>query len=200
MHNYLNHVDALFQTLNRYTSGTAYIPDAVTTSMPKSPLINASNLATELQQLTGSDIPIHTIDCFDISHFQSKSIVGSAVRFTNGVPDKNAFRRFIVRTITQQNDYAALQEIVQRRYRNPENIPDLILIDGGIGQLHAAQAVLITARIASLAKREETLFCAAHPHGIKLDLHTDTGKTLIALRDYTHHFAITYHRLKQRIV
>ena len=200
LYHYLHHVDALFQTLNRYTNGTAYIPDAVATSMPMCPLITSDTLAVELQVLVGGNSPIHTIDCFDISHFQSQSIVGSAVRFTNGVPDKQAFRRFIIRSLTQQNDYAALQEIVQRRYRKKEDLPDLILIDGGIGQLHAVQAVLITPLIASLAKKEEMLYCLAHPRGIKLNLHNDTGKTLIALRDYTHHFAITYHRLKRRIV
>lgn len=219
LHEYLSHVDSLFQTLNRYTSGTAYIPEAVTTSMPtaalpalrsspairsvsevwKSEVGTSSSLATELQILVGGTTPIHIIDCFDISHFQSKNIVGSAVRFIDGLPDKQAFRRFMIKTLEKQNDYAALQEIVTRRYKTPADLPDLILIDGGIGQLHAAQKALTTPLIAALAKREETLFCPAHPQGIKLDLHTDAGKTLIALRDYTHHFAITYHRLKRRI-
>lgn len=199
LHGYLTHIDNLFQTLNQYTSSMVYVPDAVTTSMPATPIPRSATLAAELQALIGSEKPIHTIDCFDISHFQSKSIVGSAIRFTDGVVDKEGFRRFIVRSITQQNDYAALQEIVQRRYKKEGDFPDLILIDGGIGQLNAAQAVLTTPLIASLAKREETLFCPAHPQGIKLDLHTDMGKTLIALRDYTHHFAITYHRLKRRV-
>ncbi len=199
LYNYLNHVDSLFQTLNRYTSGTAYIPEAVTRTMPANPIPLTDTLALALQELVGSEKPIHTIDCFDISHFQSKSIVGSAVRFTDGIPDKQQFRRFMIRSLTQQNDYAAIQEIVKRRYKKTEELPDLILIDGGIGQLHAAQEVLTTPLIASLAKREETLYCPAHPQGIKLDLHSETGKTLIALRDYTHHFAITYHRLKRRI-
>lgn len=199
LYNYLNHVDSLFQTLNRYTSGTAYIPEAVTRTMPTSLVPLSDTLSTELQALVGGNKPIHTIDCFDISHFQSKSIVGSAVRFTDGIPDKQQFRRFMIRSLTQQNDYAALQEIVKRRYKNSADLPDLILIDGGIGQLNAAQEVLTTPLIASLAKREETLYCPAYPQGIKLDLHSQAGKTLIALRDYTHHFAITYHRLKRRI-
>jgi excinuclease ABC subunit C len=202
LHEYLTHVDSLFQTLNRYTSGTAYIPQAVTTSMPSAIApseLTSQALATELQTLVGGEKPIHIIDCFDISHFQSKNIVGSAVRFIDGIPDKQAFRRFMIKTLEKQNDYAAIREIVTRRYKNPADLPDLILIDGGIGQLNAAQAVLTTPLIAALAKREETLYCPAHPHGIKLDLHTDAGKTLIALRDYTHHFAITYHRLKRRI-
>ena len=139
-----------------------------------------------------------TIDCFDISHFQSSYLVGSCVRFSNGVPDKNNFRRFKIKTLQTQNDYAALQEIISRRYRNPEEIPDLILIDGGKGQLSAAQAVLPNATIISLAKREETIFSTSFPEGKKLDIHTPVGQLLIALRDYAHHFAITYHKLRRK--
>lgn len=199
LHAYLQHVDTLFYTLNQYNSALLYAPDATTKLLTIAPPIVSPTLAAALQELVGAPKPIHSIDCFDISHFQSKSIVGSAVRFTNGVPDKNAFRRFIVRSLNQQNDYAALQEIVKRRYKKEADIPDLILIDGGVGQRNAALAVMPTALIASLAKREETLYCPAHPDGIILDLHTEEGKTLVALRDYTHHFAITYHRLKRRI-
>ena len=143
--------------------------------------------------------PIYnTINCFDISHFQSASIVGSCIRFKNGVPDKNKFRRFKVRTIEQQDDCAALQEIVARRYRNPEDLPDLILIDGGKGQRNAVKHLFPQATFISLAKREERLFSDARPEGIVLDLQDDTGKMLIALRDYAHHFAITYHRKRQQ--
>lgn len=199
LHDYLQHVDTLFYTLNKYNSSLLYASAAASTLMPAETATISPTLSDELQELVGSEEPIHTIDCFDISHFQSRSIVGSAVRFTNGIPDKKEFRRFIVRTLNQQNDYAALQEIVKRRYKKEADLPDLILIDGGIGQRNATLAVMPTVLIASLAKREETLYCPAHPDGIVLDLHTDAGKTLIALRDYTHHFAITYHRLKRRI-
>ena len=95
-----------------------------------------------MQELFHLKKPPHTIDCFDISHFQSRYIVGACIRFTNGVPDKNNFRRFKIKTFKEQNDYAALQEVVARRYKNPADIPDLVVIDGGLGQLHAIEKIL----------------------------------------------------------
>ncbi len=155
-------------------------------------------VAQELQKLTNSPMPIRTIDCFDISHFQSNQMVGSCIRFTNGKPEKDKFRRFKIKTLDQQNDYAALQEITQRRYRDATDLPDLILIDGGKGQLSAVLQVLPNARCISLAKKEETVFGTTISKGIKLDLKTGVGKLLIALRDYAHHFAISYHRLRRK--
>ena len=102
---------------------------------------------------------IKTIDCFDISHFQSSYLVGSCIRFSNGVPDKNNFRRFKIKTLQTQNDYAALQEIVARRYRNPEEIPDLMMIDGGKGQLSAVQAVC-PMQLLLVLQNEKKLFIA----------------------------------------
>ena len=115
------------------------------------------------------------------------------MRFTNGVPDKNMFRRFNIKTLDEQNDYAALQEIVTRRYAK-DPLPDLILIDGGKGQLSSVKKVLPNANIVSLAKKEELLFADQFPHGLPLDVKTNFGKLLIALRDYAHHFAISHHR------
>ena len=114
------------------------------------------------------------------------------------MPDKNNFRRFKIKTMQTQNDYAALQEIVSRRYRNPEEIPDLIMIDGGKGQLSAAQAVMPNGTIISLAKREETVYSNTLPEGKKLDIHSPVGQLLIAIRDYAHHFAISYHKLRRK--
>ncbi len=124
-------------------------------------------------------------------------MVGSCVRFTDGVPDKNAFRRFKIKTLDQQNDYAALQEIIARRYKDSKNIPDLIVIDGGKGQYSAAKKIVPQGTIVSLAKREETLFTPLFPDGKKLDIHTKVGQLLIALRDYAHHFAISYHKKRR---
>lgn len=198
---YLQTVDAIFETLNHHLSHATYASAVAHALTPRtySPRIDSPDiLAHELQQLTGSNRPIRTIDCFDISHFQSKHIVGSCIRFVDGKPDKAKFRRFMVKTLSQQNDYAALQEIISRRYKkHPDDMPDLILIDGGIGQLNAIRSILPDAPLASLAKREERLHTLDNQEGIILDKHTTTGQTLIALRDYTHHFAITYHRLKQ---
>ncbi|HLJ31346.1 MAG TPA: hypothetical protein VKU36_02830, partial [Candidatus Babeliales bacterium] len=130
--------------------------------------------------------------------FQSSYLVGSCVRFTDGKPEKSCFRHFKIKTLIEQNDYAALQEIIQRRYRDKNDLPDLIVIDGGKGQLSAAYAVLPGAPIVSLAKREETIYGPQFPDGIRLDIQTDVGKLLIALRDYAHHFAISFHRLKRK--
>lgn len=136
-----------------------------------------------------------TIDCFDISHKQGTFMVGSCVRFTAGQPEPDKFRRFKIKTVIGQNDYASLREIVSRRYRDVGDLPDLILIDGGKGQLHAVDDLFPGAEFASLAKREETIFSCRIPEGKKLDLQSFTGQVIVALRDYTHHFAISYHRL-----
>ena len=156
---------------------------------------NYQETAQEIQTFLHLKKAPISIDCFDISHFQSRYIVGSCVRFTNGVPDKNKFRRFKITSLTTQNDYAALQEIVTRRYKKPEDIPDLVVIDGGKGQRNAVLEVFKDAPCVSLAKREEILFSDAHPQGRQLFVNEPVGKLFISLRDYAHHFAISYHRL-----
>ena len=148
-----------------------------------------------LQKLLKLPHPAHTIDCFDISHKQGHHIVGSSVRFTDGAPDTAMCRHFKIKTLNQQNDYAALQEVAQRRYKNDNEYPNLILVDGGKGQLGAVRAVIPHATCVSIAKREERIFGPnLPPDGLKLDQKSVGGKTLIALRDYAHHFAISYHR------
>ena len=214
LHEYLNSFDAISQTLRIKFSPSKYNTDIFLALNPFEPPLehNLTQLKDPIKDLTKFDAeidkqlqqflnlkkPVETIDCFDISHFQSQSLVGSCVRFTHGQPDKNNFRRFMIKTLTQQNDYAALQEIVARRYKNKEEIPDLILIDGGKGQLNAIKNLVPETTVLSLAKREETLFGPQFPEGIKLDVKTPVGKLFMALRDYAHHFAIDYHRLKTR--
>lgn len=208
LHEYIANFETIFETIRTHFTESKYATDIATVSTPsyfasyfaeatKDRPHDPYRLAKELQKFFNLQSPVHTIDCFDISHFQSRSIVGSCIRFRDGKPDKNRFRRFQVRSLVEQNDYAALQEIVARRYRDPEDIPDLILIDGGKGQLNAVKSVLPNAQLISLAKREETVYGNAYPDGKVLDINSDIGKLLIALRDYAHHFAINYHRLKQ---
>jgi excinuclease ABC subunit C len=193
---YLDDVNLIFATLEHHYSQAKYADQIVATTTPKVYFAHMpSDIDEQLQQFLRTTAPIKTIDCFDISHFQGNYIVGSCIRFMQGRPDKNKFRRFRVRMITEQNDYAALQEIVFRRYKDATELPDLILIDGGKGQLSAVQQILPHAHIISLAKKEERLFGTYAPEGIKLDLQDPVGKILIALRDYAHHFAISYHRL-----
>lgn len=194
---YIENLDTIFETIETRFNEKKYEHDIFIATTPTSVKPRDEGLH-ELSSFLNIDKQIRTIDCFDISHFQSSYLVGSCIRFSNGVPDKNNFRRFKIKTLQTQNDYAALQEIVTRRYRDPQEIPDLVVIDGGKGQLSAVQAVLPNATIISLAKREETIFSNNLTEGKKLDIHSAVGQLLIAIRDYAHHFAISYHKLRRK--
>lgn len=192
-------IEPLFAALERPFSEHRFAKEVQSIVLPKT--LQESDYeaaAQELQELLHLERPPATLDCFDISHFQSSALVGSCVRFTNGKPDPNFFRRFKIKTLTRQNDYAALQEIVGRRYKHGD-FPDIIVIDGGKGQRNAVLSIVGPVTCVSLAKREERLFTEFAPEGIKLDYATPLGRLLIALRDYAHHFAITYHRSKRNI-
>lgn len=196
LHHYVQNLETIFTTLKTKFSEKKYEREIFLTTAPlDKKLIENHQLAIALQHTLQLQKPPYTIDCFDISHFQSSYMVGSSIRFRHGIPDKNKFRRFKIKTLSEQNDYAALQEIVTRRYRNPEEIPDLILIDGGKGQLNAIVSLLPQCHIISLAKKEELIFAPHLQEPIPLSLHSDVGRLLIGLRDYAHHFAITYHTL-----
>lgn len=150
-----------------------------------------------LQRLLSLPKPPRTIDCVDISHKQGHAMVGACVRFTNGVADTSGYRLFTIKSLDGQDDYAALQEVVTRRYREIDDLPDLLLVDGGKGQLAAVRAVCapeLPMQIISLAKREETIFSLQFPEGKVLDLTNSAAQLLIALRDYAHHTAISFHR------
>lgn len=198
LHEYVQNLDIIFQTIRTRFHEKKFEHDIFVASTPTK-IEPKSAALEELQNFLNLDKEIKTIDCFDISHFQSSYIVGSCVRFSNGIPDKNNFRRFKIKTLQIQNDYAALQEIIAHRYRDESNIPDLIIIDGGKGQLSAAQVILPQATVISLAKREETVFANTLPtEGKKLDIHSKVGQLLISIRDYAHHFAISYHKLRRK--
>jgi excinuclease ABC subunit C len=196
MREYIEHLEVIFATLKAKCAAREQA--VVSAVLPKSYEKNADpEVATAIQDLLKLDKPAHIIDCFDVSHFQSTHLVGSCIRFVDGVPDKKSFRRFAIRTLQEQNDYAALREIVSRRYKHKTDYPDLILIDGGKGQLNAILPLVPDVACASIAKREERVFSSKLPDGVMLDAHTKTGKLLISLRDYTHHFAVSYHRLRR---
>lgn len=198
LNEYAQNFDTIFQTIQTRFNEEKFADRAFKKMISDPTDLIDDTTAHELQTLLKTATLVYTIDCFDISHFQSRSIVGSCIRFTNGKPDKNSFRRFTIRSLHQQNDYAALQEIVTRRYKNSADIPDLIVIDGGKGQLSAVTKIFPKAPLVALAKREERLFSAHHPEGILLDVHTKIGKLLIAIRDYAHHFAVSYHKLRRK--
>ncbi len=193
---YITHINVIFKTLETKFSERKYTPEITEALLPKFKQSNYIKGFYELKDfLKLPELP-HSIDCFDISHFQSTSLVGSCVRFTDGEPDKNKFRRFTIKTMATQNDYAALHEIVSRRYKSGD-LPDIIFVDGGKGQRNAVKDLFPHVPCISLAKREERLFSKEYPDGTVLDLHTELGKLLVAMRDYAHHFAVSYHKLKR---
>ncbi len=151
-----------------------------------------------LQQMFLLPIAPRTIDCFDISHKQGRFMVGSCVRFKDGKPDKNNSRKFYIKSVDGIDDYASLKEVVNRRYKDSGQLPDLVLIDGGKGQLNAVRNLIPEGRCISLAKREEIVFTEKFPDGKKLDIRSFVGQALIALRDYAHHFALSFHRHVER--
>jgi len=157
-------------------------------------LAKQRSLSRQLKLLLKLDFEPRTVDCFDISHKQGTFMVGSCVRFKDGKPDTANFRKFNIKTVHQIDDYASLREIVGRRYKDLAQLPDLIVIDGGKGQLNAVQDLFPEAQFISLAKREETVFSKQLPEGRILDQKSYVGQMLMALRDYAHHFAITFHR------
>ncbi|MDR3647258.1 MAG: GIY-YIG nuclease family protein [Candidatus Babeliales bacterium] len=198
LHEYLQNLEGVITYLKIYYTETKYENEVSFMSSDICNVVETPNLINrKLQEFLNLDSQPITIDCFDISHFQSQYIVGSCVRFKNGIPEKNKFRRFKIKTLDTQNDYAALQEIVTRRYRDPNEIPDIIMIDGGKGQLNAVKNLFPKSVFVSLAKREEILFTPNNPDGIHLDIQTEVGRLLISIRDYAHHFAINYHRLRR---
>jgi len=148
--------------------------------------------------------PLRRIETYDISNIQGKQATGSMVVFTDGQPDKGQYRKFRIKIDNTPNDYAMLQEVLSRRFsgRHAEwKNPDLILIDGGKGQLNAARAVLeklsINIPLASIAKREEILFFyeAEKIKEVRLPFDSDALYLVQRMRDEAHRFGVSYHRL-----
>jgi excinuclease ABC subunit C len=143
-----------------------------------------------------------TIEAFDISNLGESFTVAGMVQFKSGMPNKNGYRRFKIKTVEGQNDFAMMMEVVTRRLRrlHDENqpFPDLLLIDGGPGQLNAAiDAIRLFAEppmIASLAKREEILYSPSSPEPVKLPPTHPARRLVERIRDEVHRYAITYHR------
>jgi excinuclease ABC subunit C len=148
--------------------------------------------------------PPRIIECFDNSHLQGTDLVSSMVYFEDGKPKKSEYRKFKNRTVLQNDDFAAMREAVERRYSRllAENsqLPDLIIVDGGKGQLSSAYSILqklgIENKVAviGLAKRLEEVFVPSNSEAIQLPRTSSSLKLLQSLRDEAHRFAITYHR------
>ncbi len=150
-----------------------------------------------------NSLPLH-IECFDNSNFQGSYPVSAMVCFKNGQPSKNDYRRFNVKTVVGANDFATMSEVVMRRYKRVIEeglpIPDLVIIDGGKGQLSAAMQSIeqlgLTGRVTvvGLAKNEEELFFPGDTESLKLPWDSESLKLIRRIRDEVHRFGITFHR------
>ena len=155
------------------------------------------------KQLYLPEIPLH-IECFDNSNFQGSYPVSAMVCFKNGVPDKSNYRRFNVKTVIGINDFATMKEVILRRYKRVLNemqpLPQLIIIDGGKGQLSAAMEAINELGLdgkttaIGLAKNEEEIFYPGDQQSIKLPWDSDSLKLIRRIRDEVHRFGITFHR------
>ena len=156
--------------------------------------------AEELQKALQLPNALERIDCFDISHTQGTETVASMVVFRNGKPCKKDYRRYkIESTEGKPDDFKSMQEVVYRRYKDYEELPSLVIIDGGKGQLSSALEVirglgLHELPVIGLAKREEEIFTEGSSESILLDRDSASLHLIQRIRDEAHRFAITYHR------
>jgi excinuclease ABC subunit C len=160
-----------------------------------------------MQEALGLPDPPKRIECFDISHIQGTDKVASMVVWEDGRMKKSDYRKFIIRTVVGNDDFASMREVVTRRYSRlqQENkpFPSLILIDGGLGQLHAAVEALeaigvINQPVASIAKREEIIYVyGQEDEPIKLDRYSPVLHLIQMVRDEAHRFAVTFHRTRR---
>ncbi|MFP4222780.1 MAG: excinuclease ABC subunit UvrC [Phycisphaeraceae bacterium] len=161
-----------------------------------------------LRRALGLGEPIRYIECFDIAHLQGGETVGSKVAFIDGRPLKNEYRRYRVKSVEGGNDdYASIREVVSRRYREAgrgqELYPDVIVIDGGLGQLHAAMEVfgdldVKPPMVISLAKKEELIYTQAKSEPIRLGRENPGLRLCQHIRDEAHRFAQHYHHILRR--
>jgi excinuclease ABC subunit C len=168
--------------------------------------LESSRALQALQTALSLPRPPGRIECFDISHIQGSETVASLVCFDRGRPNKDGYRKFKIKTVRGVDDFASMAEVVARRYRRVEKEglpwPDLILIDGGPGQLSAAARALaeVTDRkipLASLAKREEEIFQPGSPTPLRLPKDSPALQLLQRVRDEAHRFAVSFHRARR---
>jgi excinuclease ABC subunit C len=158
--------------------------------------------------LTLPELP-KRIECFDISHIQGAETVASMVVWEDGAMKKSDYRKYQIKTVEGVDDFASMREVVGRRYRRVQDeqkaMPSLILIDGGLGQLHAAAEALellgiTTQPLASIAKREEIIYLyGQEDEPIVLDRRSPVLHLVQKIRDESHRFAVTYHRKRREI-
>jgi excinuclease ABC subunit C len=169
----------------------------------------ANAIQEALQDALTLEEPPNRIECFDISHIQGAETVASMVVWEDGAMKKSDYRKFQVKTVTGVDDFASMREVIQRRYKrlleDKKPFPSLILIDGGLGQLHAAYSALeeigVTLQpLASIAKREELIYVYGQENEpVVLDRRSPVLHLMQKIRDESHRFAVTYHRKRRQM-
>jgi len=170
---------------------------------------NAQKIQEELQEAISLPELPKRIECFDISHIQGAETVASMVVWEDGKMKKSDYRKFIIRTVEGVDDFGSMREVVTRRYKRLQDenkpMPSLVLIDGGLGQLHAAAEALdaleiINQPLAAIAKREEILYVYGQEKDpIALDHHSPVLHLIQLIRDEAHRFAVTFHRKRRQM-
>jgi excinuclease ABC subunit C len=170
---------------------------------------NLRQIQDALQDALGLADRPRRIECFDISHIQGAETVASMVVWEDGKMKKSDYRKFIIKTVTGVDDFASMREVVTRRYKRileeKKPMPSLVLIDGGLGQLHAAAEALaaleiINQPVASIAKREEIIYVLGQEsEPVVLDHHSPVLHLVQLIRDEAHRFAVTFHRKRRQM-
>ena len=162
---------------------------------------SAAEGARQLAEILALPAPPKTLECFDISHISGEFVVAAMARFVNGAPDKGGYRLFRLRGDIRNDDFRAMEQVIARRYdrlhREQKHFPDLLVIDGGQGQVHAALKAFLALELTpppliGLAKREETIVFPDDRADTKLPPHSPALQLLQRLRDESHRFANTF--------
>ena len=174
-----------------------------------SPEDHANRVMENLKKDLGMDkLPYH-IECFDNSNIQGTNPVASCVVFKNGAPSKRDYRHFNIKTVIGANDFASMKEVVNRRYTRllaeGGPLPDLVVIDGGKGQVHSAFEALMELglldriKLIGIAKRMEEIIVPGDPYPLFIDKNSTSLRLIMHLRDEAHRFGITHHRNRRSV-
>lgn len=183
----IENIKSLFRNKNRKFKHTS-IPHS---KNPQAPI--------ELQKILSLKIKPKIIEAVDISNLSDSIAVASIVSFRNGAPDKKNYRRYKIKTLTGINDFAMMKEVVARRYKRDSALPDLLLVDGGKGQLSCVIQALVESGtkafpVVGLAKKNEEIFIPGNKNPLVLEKTNSALKLIMAIRDEAHRFAVDYNR------
>lgn len=184
-----------------------FLDDLYKNEAAKSPVLAVDSILTKIKDdLNLSDLPVH-MECFDNSNIQGSNPVASCVVFKNARPSKKDYRHYNIKTVQGPDDFASMKEVVYRRYSrmlsDGETLPQLIVIDGGKGQLNAAMESIVELGIQNrvhligIAKRLEEIFVPGDPVPVYLDKRSETLRIIQQIRNEAHRFGIKFHRNKR---